>query len=50
MVRALKGIINLPYAPRITTPYELERGLGRLIAFVQQEKSKKVAKGKDIIF
>ena len=44
----LPVIIVKPYAPKITTPYELERDLGKLIAFVKQNeniinKDKKVA-------
>lgn len=35
----LPEIIKQPYAPRITTPYELERNLGKLIAFVEQKKN-----------
>jgi len=34
----LQGITSQPYAPRITTPYELERNLGKLIIFVNQQK------------
>ncbi len=35
----LPDIISKPYAPRITTPYELERNLGKLLAFVEQNKN-----------
>lgn len=35
----LPSIIIQPYAPKITTPYELERDLGKLIAFVGQNKN-----------
>ena len=28
------------YAPTITTPYQLEKNLGRLIAFMQKQKGK----------
>lgn len=35
----LPYIILQPYAPRITTPYELERNLGKLIAFISQNKA-----------
>ncbi len=35
----LPQIIILPYSPRITTPYELEKNLGKLIAFSEQHKS-----------
>jgi phage replication O-like protein O len=34
----LPTITSQPYAPRITTPYELERNLGKLIIFVNQQK------------
>lgn len=39
-IKSLPDIINKPYAPRITTPIQLEENLGKLIAFVNQEKSK----------
>ena len=39
-IEALPDIINKPYAPKITTPYELERDLGKLIAFFNQEKGR----------
>lgn len=39
-IEALPQVIMRPFAPRITTPCELERGLGKLLAFVAQEKSK----------
>lgn len=35
----LAEIISKPYAPKITTPYELERNLGKLLAFVEQNKN-----------
>lgn len=35
----LPDIINQPYAPKITTPYELEKNMGKLIAFVTQNKN-----------
>jgi phage replication O-like protein O len=35
----LPKIISKPYAPRITTPYELEKNLGKLLAFVEQNKN-----------
>jgi hypothetical protein len=31
---------RMPYAPTITTPYELERDLGKLLAFYHKEKEK----------
>lgn len=37
--KALPEIIDKPYAPKITTPYELEKNLGKLIAFVNQNKN-----------
>jgi len=36
----LQSIVERPYAPRITTPYELERKMGQLILFLKQEKLK----------
>lgn len=44
----LPRIIILPYAPRITTPYELEKNLGKLITFVEQNKS--ITKKSEIAF
>lgn len=38
-LEGLPDIISRPYAPRITTPYELEKNLGKLIAFVNQNKN-----------
>lgn len=38
---ALPKIIVQPYAPQITTPYELERKLGQLMSFLQRRKSEK---------
>lgn len=35
----LPEIISRPYAPKITTPYELERDLGKLLAFVKQSEN-----------
>lgn len=43
LMNALPGIISQPYAPRITTPWELEKSFGKLILFVEQEKNKKTA-------
>lgn len=34
-----------PYAPKITTPIQLEENMGKIVAFWQQEKSKKQTKG-----
>ena len=36
----LPSIMQRPYAPSITTPYELETKMGRLILFVKQEQVK----------
>lgn len=41
VIKRLPEIINKPYAPRITTPYQLEQKLGELIAFMNQETGKK---------
>lgn len=38
----LQGIISQKYAPKITTPYELEKNLGKLIAFVNQNTTKNI--------
>ena len=40
LIDALPSIVTRPYAPRVTTPCELERNLGKLRIFVQQEKAK----------
>jgi hypothetical protein len=40
LIKKLPEIISQPYAPRITTPYELETKLGQLKVFLQQEKLK----------
>lgn len=39
-VESLPDITKMPYAPRITTPLELEKKMGQLIQFMQQERSK----------
>ncbi len=41
-IQSLPAIINKPFAPKIITPLELERDLGKLIIFYNQEKSKVV--------
>ena len=38
-IKLLPEIIKMPYAPRITTPCELENKLGAYIAFMKQEKN-----------
>jgi hypothetical protein len=37
----LPKIIGKPYAPRITTPLQLEQKLADLIVYLKQEKNKK---------
>lgn len=37
-IKKLPDVINKKYAPKITTPYQLEKDLGKLIAFVRQEE------------
>ncbi len=39
---------KMPYAPTITTPYQLERKLGDLMAFYEKQKSK--AGGNNVAF
>lgn len=41
-IQSLPALVNKPFAPKITTPLELERDLGKLIIFYNQEKSKVV--------
>lgn len=41
IIKILPKVINLPYAPRITTPYQLEKKFGELAAFINQERAKK---------
>ena len=43
----LPDIVKKPFAPQITTPYELENKMGRLIIFMQQEKIKSSNKTND---
>ena len=50
MVIALPEIIAKPYAPRITTPWDLEKDLAKLIAFVKQEKNKTNAFSEKVAF
>ena len=40
LIKALPDIISRPYAPRITTPYQLEKKMGELKIFMNQENSK----------
>jgi len=46
MVLSLESVITQKFAPRITTPIELERDLGKLVAFWKQNKP---VKGKLIL-
>lgn len=48
IMHALPEIVTKPYAPRITTPFQLYKDLGKLILFFKQEKNKEVGKGKGI--
>lgn len=41
MLEMLPDIVSQPYAPRITTPYQLENKLGDLKLFMAQRKNKK---------
>jgi hypothetical protein len=45
LISRLPEIIKMPYAPHITTPYELEIKLGKLKIFLEQEKNKVQEKG-----
>jgi hypothetical protein len=40
LIQALPEIISKPYAPRITSPYQLETQMGKLKAFIDQEEAK----------
>jgi hypothetical protein len=46
MVTQLPEIISRKYAPRITTPHELKRDLGKLLLFIKQETPKVSSIGK----
>jgi hypothetical protein len=39
MFERLPNILNQPYAPRISTPNELEKNLGKLLQFIEQHNS-----------
>ena len=47
--RASVAVINQPFAPKITTPYQLETEWAKLVGFLNQENNKKFSKGKQII-
>jgi hypothetical protein len=44
MFITLPDILGQPYAPRISTPYELEKNLGKLLQFIQQSQNKIINK------
>ena len=39
-IEAVKSVYGHPYAPQITTPVQLEQGMGKLIAYYQQQKAR----------
>jgi DNA-binding Lrp family transcriptional regulator len=41
MIKTLPKILGKPYAPRITTPFQLEQKLADLLAYLKQEQNKK---------
>jgi Mn-dependent DtxR family transcriptional regulator len=41
LIKSLPEIVTRPYAPKITTPLQLEQKLGELLIFISQEKGKK---------
>lgn len=45
MVTQLPEIVAKKYAPRITTPHELKRDLGKLLLFIKQESKKTTTLG-----
>jgi len=50
LIEALPEIVKQPYAPRITTPYQLESKMGDLKIFIDQAKMKITSKGKKVIY
>ncbi len=40
LMRMLPQIVEKPYAPRITTPFVLQKKMGELIIFMKQNKTK----------
>ena len=40
LILELPSIVQRPYAPRITTPYELEVKMGKLLLYLKQEENK----------
>lgn len=49
MVKSLPKIITQPYAPKITTPFEFEKNLGKLLAFISQQSSISNSKKPNVI-
>jgi hypothetical protein len=45
LISKLPSIVYQPYAPQITTPFELEKKMGKLLIYMQQEENKKVKGG-----
>ena len=39
LLEELPAIVSKPYAPRITTPYQLEKKLGELLIFIKQQQT-----------
>ena len=46
MIKSLPEVIIKPYAPRVTTPLQLEQKLGELVIFTSQERNKNVRTNK----
>ena len=50
LIKALPEIVKQPYAPRISSPYQLEIKMGELKIFIEQQRSIKDSKVKEIIY
>lgn len=48
MLEILPSIVSQPYAPKITTPYQLETKLGELTLFMEQKKNKTKTRSVDV--
>ncbi|MDE2016023.1 MAG: hypothetical protein KGJ89_05480 [Patescibacteria group bacterium] len=44
MLERLPQIVSMPYAPKVTKPSELERDMGKIRQFLEQEKSRAATK------
>jgi len=44
LLKRLPEVISRPYAPRITTPIQLEAKMGELVVFIEQERNKNVTR------